>query len=93
VRGEEINAETCRSDPGHCCTGECFAYAALWNRLPRRGNSMQTVRKAGQGWPAEKLTWGARGGSTVNKVLGSGEPEATGFPGVAVAPIYVVLVA
>jgi len=54
---------------------------------------MQTVRKAGQGWPAEKLTWGARGGSTVNKVLGSGEPEATGFPGVAVAPIYVVLVA
>ena len=43
----------------------------------------------------KKLTSGARAGSTVDKVFGSGEPEATarGFPGVAVAPIYVVLVA
>ena len=34
----------------------------LGNRLARRGNLMQTVRKRGRGWPAEKLTSGAPGG-------------------------------
>jgi len=35
---------------------------------------MQTVRNLVRNGRLKKLTWGARGGSTVNKVLGSGEP-------------------
>jgi len=63
VRGEEMNAETRRSNPRHCCIGQRFAYAYLWNRVADAAKFNANCPQAGRGCPAEKLTSGARGPS------------------------------